>query len=76
MLLPHVFNAEVIYDQREADGPPVVRPQSRCYLALIVPVGIEALLKEFLRQDAGLRQAVHSPLDGNKNVPISGGAFP
>jgi hypothetical protein len=35
----HYFDAKVVADEAKGDGPPQVRPQSWCVLALIVPLG-------------------------------------
>ena len=65
-----VFHSEIVDNEGERDRSPIVRPQTRCVLALVVSLVVEALLEELLGKDAGLGQAIHSPFYGDVHESI------
>jgi hypothetical protein len=65
-----VFLSKIVDDQRETDWPPFVAPVSRCYCTLAVSCLVESFGEELLRDDSGLREAVHSSSYFTENVAI------
>ena len=55
MLPSDVLHAEVVNHERELHRAPLVEPQPRDNLALVVAPFVEALLEQLLRERAGLR---------------------
>ena len=51
VLLADVFDPEVVNNERELDWTPLVEPQSRDELALVVPPPVQAFFEELLRED-------------------------
>ena len=70
MCFAYVFHSKIVNNEGDRDGSPVVRPQPRCVLALVVSLTFEALFEELFGEDAGLRQAIHSPFYGDVNKSI------
>ncbi len=69
--LVDVFHAKIIvYNQSETDWTPFVAPVSWCYCTLAVSCLAEAFGEEFLRDDSGLREAVHSLSYFTENIAI------
>ena len=66
----YVFHSEIVDNEEERDGSPIVRPQTRCVLALVVSLTVEALFEELLGEDARLGQAIHSPFYGDVHKSI------
>ncbi len=65
-----VFYSKIIDDQCETDWTPFVAPVSQCYFTLAVSCLVELFGEEFLRDDTGLREAVHSSSYFTENVAI------
>ncbi len=65
-----VFHSEIVDNQNETDWTPFVAPVSRCDCTLAVSCFVESFGEEFLRDDSGLREAVHSSLYFTENVAI------
>ena len=55
ILLSCVLDTKIIDDEGEGDWAGLVFPKAGRVLALVVPVGLKLLAKEFVCQDAGLR---------------------
>ena len=75
MLLTNILYSKIIHNERETDRPPFMCPQTRCNLALMVAMGIEAYFKECLGKDSTLGNPVHYALDGDINESIWGRFF-
>jgi len=59
----YVLDAEVVDDESERDGAPIVLPEAGDEFALTVAVLGEALCEEFVREEAALGEAVHAAVD-------------
>ncbi len=70
VILVDVLHTKIIHNQCEADGLPVVSPVPWRDLALAVSGLVKLLGEEVLRNDAGLRKAVHSSLHFTENIAI------
>ena len=46
MLLTNSLYSKIVHDEREADWPPFMCPQTGCSLAVVIAMGIEARFKE------------------------------
>jgi hypothetical protein len=68
--LVDVLHSKVINNEGEDNSAPVMMPISWCDLALPVPCLVEALSEKVLRNNAGLREAVHPALHFAENVAI------
>ena len=68
-----VFDAEVVDDQCELHWAPVVLPEARDELALPIAVLVESFLEEFVRKEAGLREAVHASTGFDVDGAVLGG---
>jgi hypothetical protein len=71
VILVDVLQTEIIHNQCEADGSPVMSPVPWRDLALAVSGLVKLLGKEVLRNDAGLRKAVHSSSHFTEDIAIS-----
>jgi hypothetical protein len=65
-----VLHSEIVDDQSETDWTPFVVPESRCYCTLAVSCLVESFGEELLRDDSGLREAIHSSSYFTENVAI------
>ncbi len=65
-----VFYSEIVDDQCETDWTPFVVPVSWCYFTLAVSCLVESFGEELLRDDTGLREAVHSSSYFTENIAI------
>ena len=70
MLLTNLLYSKLFYNERETDRPTYMCPQTRCNLALVTAMGIEACFKECLGKDSTQGKPIHSALDGNINKSI------
>ena len=68
--LVDVFHTEVINNECETDGAPVMSPVPWCDFALVVPGFMESLGEEVLRDDTCLRKTIHSTSDFTKHIAI------
>ncbi len=68
--LVDLLHSKVVNNEGEADWAPVVMPISWCDLALPVTCLKEALSEEVLRNNVGLREAVHPTLHFTEDVAI------
>ena len=59
ILLSHILNFEIINYKLELYGTPPVIPKSCLKFDLMAPVLVEPLLKQFIGQEAGLRESIH-----------------
>ena len=75
MLLTNIFYSKIVDNECETDRPPFISPQTKCNLALMVAMGIEACFKECLGQDSTLGKPIHSALDEDINESIWGRFF-
>ena len=66
----NVFNTKTVHNQCEADGSPVMSPVPWRDFALAVSGLVKSLGEEVLRNDAGLRQAVHSLSHFTENISV------
>ena len=55
MFFAHVFDSEVVDDETEADGSPIVDPQSWRVVALVISMFVESFFEEFLGNDPSVR---------------------
>ncbi len=55
IFFPFILDSEIINNECEGDRACLVLPKAGRLLALVVPVGLKSLAKEFVCQDAGLR---------------------
>ncbi len=66
-----VLHAKIVDDEGEADRVPVMTPVSWCDCALtVVSCFVEAFGEEFLRNDAGLWEAIHPASHFAENIAI------
>jgi hypothetical protein len=70
VILVDILHTKIIHNQCEADGLPVVSLVPWCDLALVVSGLVKSLGKEVLRNDAGLRKAVHSLSHFTEDIAI------
>ena len=70
VILVDVLHTKIIHNQCEADGSPVMLPVPRRDFALAVSGLVKSLGEEVLRNDAGLRKAVHSSLHFTEDIAI------
>jgi hypothetical protein len=70
VVLVDVLHAEIVDDECETDGAPVVLPVPRRDLALSIPGFVELLGEEVLRYDADLGEAVHPVLHFAEDITI------
>ncbi len=70
VILVDVLHTEIIHNQCEADGSPVMSPVPWHDFALAESGLVKLLGKEVLRNDAGLRKAVHSLLHFTEDIAI------
>jgi hypothetical protein len=54
------LDAKVVNNKAKGDVMPHVMPKSRCVLTLIIASDGEVFLKEFVREDAGLWEPLHT----------------
>mmetsp|Transcript_14926 Transcript_14926/g.34660 ORF Transcript_14926/g.34660 Transcript_14926/m.34660 type:complete len:283 (+) Transcript_14926:1156-2004(+) len=71
VFLANILHSEVINDEGELDGSPLVEPEAVDDGALVVAVGLEAFLEQFLCEDAGLWKPVHSFADLDVDVSVN-----
>ena len=55
MFFANVFDAEVINDEAETDGAPIVLSETRADFALPISLGVEALFEEVLGNSSCVR---------------------
>ena len=67
MLLTNILYSKIIQNERETDRPPFMCPQTRCNIALVKSMGIEACFKKCLGKDSTLGKIIHSVIDGDIN---------
>ena len=65
-----IFHTKIINTEGKADGSPIMCPETGVDFALVVTVGLEALFEELLRNDAGLRESIHTFLNAHKDISI------
>jgi len=70
MLLAHIFNAKVIYHERECNGARDMFPQAWCVWQFEVSLFGQALFEELVGKDACLRKSVHALGDGHVHKAI------
>ncbi len=70
VVLVNVLHSEVIDDECETDGAPVMSPVPWHDLALSIPSFVELLSEEVLCYDAGLWEAVHFALHFAEDIAI------
>ena len=46
MLLTNIIYSKIVNNEREKDRPPLMCPETRCNLAVMVAMGMEACFKE------------------------------
>jgi hypothetical protein len=65
-----LLHAKIIDDKGKTDGASVMMPVSWCHSALAVSCFVKAFGEEFLRNDAGLWEAIHSTMHFAENIAI------
>jgi hypothetical protein len=65
-----VLHAKIVFDKGEADGAPVMMPVFWCDCALPVSCFVKAFGEEFVCNDAGLWEAVHTALHFAENITV------
>ncbi|EJK52954.1 hypothetical protein THAOC_27700 [Thalassiosira oceanica] len=70
----HIFYAEVVNDKSERDRAPIMLPEACNELALTVAMLSESFFKEFIREEAALREAVHAAVDFCVDCTVDGNA--
>ena len=66
----YILYSEIVDNKGERDRSPIVHQHPGCVLAFMISLDVEALLEELLGEDAGLRQAIHSPFYGDVHKSI------
>ena len=56
----NLFDAEMVNDEGEHDGAPLVSPEARIGGALVAASNIEVFLEELVGEDSGLRKSVNA----------------
>ena len=75
MLLTNVIYSKIVHDECETDRPPFMCPETRCNLALVIAMGVEAWFKECLVKDSTLGKPIRYSLNGDINTFIWGRFF-
>ncbi len=70
MISSNILNTKIVYAQVEPHRASDMFPLSRCVWLLKVPMMRQSFLEEFVGQDAGLWQSVHSFADLHVIVAI------
>jgi hypothetical protein len=70
MFLPHILNPKVADNQREGDRAGEMPPQTRCMITLVISMGEEPFVEEFIRQDTCFGEAPNGAEQYNVYKPV------
>jgi hypothetical protein len=66
----HIFNPKIVNNQHEGDRMGEILPQTRCMPTLVISMGEEPFVEEFICQDSSLGKAPNGVAHFNINKPI------